>query len=643
MPKRLILTWHGRFFSSYTAALFRFHARRWGADLIALNETSIREATTPFEQAMRRVKLRTGCTRAKMYRILAIYHQLHRYDEVLWMDESCVARVDCENLFEEYPGCAVAGFNAASLGVSFASHVTDRAIVAQQKGFALDLQRYVSMCVVLCRRSLLDTVLTAEKIIAHADLFETTSVDEALFNYLIQSSSSSPAAAAPLTTLMHRRHNVILINCGYDKRGRQTTPKDVPLSYLASEQNRIFNVSSFYEHRDELLRHIAGHMVAAGAVVEIVHEEEEEDEGRPGVGDAFGIMLAIHNCMHGLGIKARQIIVRSSRQRPPTATTSRRRFWPTIEDSDEIRWEQQHMDDKEESGHSHSKRLPTHRMRSGWVVDWQRARKEVVPLEEARVAEAEEEHAERQERAEQERGCSAAVYTVCTGTYEGDRLLLTRDGRSDDVAAYLITDNWEFYTRHRHKLTAYFVHPCWTPKRLQRTIKHLPQLFLPDHIQRSVYVDGNVLFSAADAVARLDMWKECFADRAMVCYGHFARSNPVEEGRAVVEQRLEREDKVSAVLGRLRASLGEVDGGGPGIGIEDVGLTETNVLLRDHGDGRLLEACLQIAELIKVCIRDQVVFDACMHLSGVRFERLPYPQKCVFTLAHVDTHTRRLG
>jgi hypothetical protein len=328
--------------------------------------------------------------------------------------------------------------------------------------------------------------------------------------------------------------------------------------------------------------------------VEIIHETH----------DVFRLMLMIHNCMHGLGIPSENITVRSSSiaSRPPD-----HKFWPTIARHEAIRW-----NETGQAGMSVS---------SENVIDWKRYTEEP---ESSTVG-----HVDIREQ-------PSILFTVCTGEYEGKRLLLrAADGDRDlGIATYLITDNWSNYLSQKDKIATIYICPCWNAKRLQRTIKHMPQWFLPDSCQRSMYVDGNIEFSARAAAGRLKLLGEPSAV-AMICYAHPTRKDPMAEGREVIRLRLEFRSRVDATLQHMRDLMGNE-------ALTKVGLTDTSILIRDHNDETLKLACAKMATLVDMCIRDQVGFDACMAFFTVNFRRLPNKERNVVKHRHVNASDRTL-
>ena len=202
------------------------------------------------------------------------------------------------------------------------------------------------------------------------------------------------------------------------------------------------------------------------------------------------------------------------------------------------------------------------------------------------------------------------VYTINTGMYEAS---IRCRGDILDCDMLYVSNNRDMLDRAREMgwVPLYIADATMSNKRLQRSIKARPHHYLPQAYTASIYLDANLRPTFASA---LHMVENATTD--LVCWRHPLRTTVQSEGEAVVEQMLETESNV-AELRQQQVAAGFED---------DVGLTETNVLIRRNHRalatfGDAWDACIEI------CRRDQISFDYCRWKCRVSTEMRPYADK----------------
>ena len=210
-----------------------------------------------------------------------------------------------------------------------------------------------------------------------------------------------------------------------------------------------------------------------------------------------------------------------------------------------------------------------------------------------------------------ERATNICLYTINTGGYE-EKVKYRGDTFSSDCDMLYFSDD-PALLRHASQIG-------WTPmyvtrddgdsKLLQRVIKTQPHQFLPPQYELSIYLDANYT-PTFSSVPELCAWTEADT-HDMVCWQHPIRTSAAKEAAVVVRDRLETKPNVDAVLKRQ-------------LGGRDMGLTETNVLIRKHK--RIAKFSDEWRECIEICRRDQVSFDFLCGKHEVDRIRHPYKTK----------------
>lgn len=217
------------------------------------------------------------------------------------------------------------------------------------------------------------------------------------------------------------------------------------------------------------------------------------------------------------------------------------------------------------------------------------------------------------------------IFTINTGDYEGYNILLQKE--SYDVLYF--TDNFTLvYRCYSQNLIPFFVDTRHKEAKLvQRDIKTRPHHFLPHFYKRSAYLDGNL---------RVTNWailnKYIDMPDSLICFEHPERRHAKDEAKKVRDQNLETKKNVDLVLQ-------EFDQHGFK---DDIGLTETNCLIRSH---HLLRAFGdEWAKKIHMCRRDQVSFDFLLFKHAVNFRRDTNKMKLQMTARHphVNSASRTL-
>ena len=225
---------------------------------------------------------------------------------------------------------------------------------------------------------------------------------------------------------------------------------------------------------------------------------------------------------------------------------------------------------------------------------------------------------------------TVCIYTVNTGKYEGTRILLDNRGKRMGCDVLYFTDDKSMFPRCRKRglIPIYINRKGHDPKTVQRTIKTSPHLFLPTRYDFSIYVDGNIeLFANAGMILRSFNLRHS----KLACFCHPVRTTVAEEAMVIIGGKLETKTNVHTILDMLRRSRFP----------DNVGLTETNILIRRHKE--IVAFSNEWTQCVKKCRRDQVSFDYLLWKHGTPYTRYPWGAKPGVGHHHVHGYGRNVS
>jgi len=205
----------------------------------------------------------------------------------------------------------------------------------------------------------------------------------------------------------------------------------------------------------------------------------------------------------------------------------------------------------------------------------------------------------------------ACVFTINTGRYDGDHVFLKGDSDLDNI---YVTDQ---YSMKQGSVTRSCIQvgviPLWVqshgdPKQTQRNIKTYPTDYLPLNYTKSIYMDGNAVPTRSISSAVLENILE---DYNLVCFDHPQRTKVADELTSILRHGVTTQDAVDRIQSIQRLAGFR----------DDVGLTETCILVRNHVP--LAEFSKEWRELVNICIRDQASFDFLLWKHNVHYAKRP--------------------
>ena len=164
-------------------------------------------------------------------------------------------------------------------------------------------------------------------------------------------------------------------------------------------------------------------------------------------------------------------------------------------------------------------------------------------------------------------------------------------------------------------------------KLIQRTIKTNPTQFLPHNYERSVYVDGNISIDNYDI---LNNYLKNTESYDIICFDHPNRKSIFDEARVVEQFKLEKNQNIKKIIKEMNENNFK----------DDIGLCETNVLIRNHKIIKVFNK--DWCRCINICKRDQISFDYLLFKHNIKYLKKTYKEKLFFTVKfkHINPKNR---
>ena len=232
-----------RHFINHTKQFMKQYSLKTNADFEIITDTN-----NIFEDSFyNNIDVGRGNNKTYLLKLLIIIHYLKKYDKVLWIDDTCIIKNNCENLFNKTVNnnCIVA-YNEG-INTSINSWKIDYNYILEKTGYKIITNNYINVGVVVYTKKLLE-IMTFENIQKYKILFISPYPEQCFINFLIQKFNIS-------LVKLENKYNNMLLNCTYEK-GRDITPNEIGKEYILSDNNKIFHITGFYANRSLIIEFI---------------------------------------------------------------------------------------------------------------------------------------------------------------------------------------------------------------------------------------------------------------------------------------------------------------------------------------------------------------------------------------------------
>uniref|UniRef100_A0A6C0C4A1 Uncharacterized protein n=1 Tax=viral metagenome TaxID=1070528 RepID=A0A6C0C4A1_9ZZZZ len=221
---------------------------------------------------------------------------------------------------------------------------------------------------------------------------------------------------------------------------------------------------------------------------------------------------------------------------------------------------------------------------------------------------------------------NTCVYTINTGGYEGTIIYL----KKSKYDTLYFTDNWKvIYNCIEQNIIPFYIDTKNKEAKLvQREIKTNVQNYLPYNYTRSLYVDGNL------SITNYSLLEKYINDRKydIICFDHPVRKKVKNEMIVIIRLKLETQENIKKIYDEFAKHDFK----------DNIGLTETNCLIRNHKN--IIDFNNDWCNKVNICRRDQASFDFLLHKHKINYKRHLYNEKTNFTIKtkHVNSKFRHI-
>ena len=209
----------------------------------------------------------------------------------------------------------------------------------------------------------------------------------------------------------------------------------------------------------------------------------------------------------------------------------------------------------------------------------------------------------------------SCIYQINTGNYEGSSLQINNTNFKYKCDVLLYTDNFEqIWECIEKNIIPFFIFNIefQDPKKLQRFIKTSPHLWLPYDYDISIYIDGNTSLQIFDSQIIIEKYLKNYD---VACWKHPTRKKVMDEAAVIYNKKLSNLNSINRLLNMITHD-----------GFKDnVGLTETNLLIRRHKN--IVNFSNKWSDYINICHRDQLSFDYLIDKYKINHKKYEYNTK----------------
>lgn len=250
-----------RNFIKYTGVFMKKYAEKTGSDFIIIDESNLYNIIEGYDISA--FRLGRGNNKAYLYKILSIMYYLNIYHNVLWVDDTCFIKDNCDDLFLKINSKVdILAYNEGEKDC-LSSWKYDLKFIKKSINYSINRMNYINSGLVLYTDKI-NKYFNKDNIYKFKKLLLSDYPCQAYTSFIIDRFNIQ---LCPLSS----SYNCMFMNCEYNNNGRNIEPSSIGKEFVLSNENKIFHITGFYKNRIEIIFYIFNMYNDSNLFVDDIH------------------------------------------------------------------------------------------------------------------------------------------------------------------------------------------------------------------------------------------------------------------------------------------------------------------------------------------------------------------------------------
>lgn len=224
------------------------YAKKTNSDLIVLDDNHPVLNSYQFQDILKKVKIGRGNNKSYFCKIYFIYYYLNDYEKILWLDDTCYIRENCEDLFKLTSENSIGAYPEGK-NKKLKSWENDQKVILKEKKFKIDRNKYINSGIVVYT-SIFRDILSPINILNNKNLITSKYPHQCILNYLIQKNNIKLVE-------FDEDYNKMFLGFEYNSKFKNIKPDQIDETFLIKDTNKIIHITGFYLNREEIIKFIS--------------------------------------------------------------------------------------------------------------------------------------------------------------------------------------------------------------------------------------------------------------------------------------------------------------------------------------------------------------------------------------------------
>ena len=216
------------------------YAKKTSADLIIIEDPD------PLLSTLNTLSYITGRGNNYAYvlKIKLIFYYLEYYENILWLDDTCIVKPGTSDLFNYIDNNYIVAFNEGIIP-SILSSKYDKKFIKDKMNFLINDLNYINSGVIVYNHNIRQ-YLSDEYINKYKELLKSNYPHQAYLNYIIQ------FYRLPCIFLDRSFNEMYILP---DVK-RNITIKDISKEIISSSETKIYHITGYYKNRYDIIKRL---------------------------------------------------------------------------------------------------------------------------------------------------------------------------------------------------------------------------------------------------------------------------------------------------------------------------------------------------------------------------------------------------